>query len=129
MTTPFGPLRLRSDHVAPSNGERAVALVRPEQMHLSTVIRGAGLPATVVRTQFHGHDTVITVSPHAPLEPPTPLTVRAEGSLLVADGTEVEITADGSALAWPASSDARPAGSPDARPADSPDAEPTPISR
>jgi hypothetical protein len=27
--------------------------------------------------------------------------VRAEGDLVVADGTEVEITADGSALAWP----------------------------
>jgi iron(III) transport system ATP-binding protein len=124
VATPFGPLRLRSDHVAPPNGERAVALVRPEQMHLSTVIRGAGLPATVVRTQFHGHDTVITVSPHAPLES-APLTVRAEGSLLVADGTEVEITADGSALAWPAGSpDAWPAGSPGAQPAGSPDAQP-----
>ena len=116
VTTPFGPLRLRSDHVAPSNGERAVALVRPEQMHLSTVIRGAGLPATVVRTQFHGHDTVITVSPHAPPES-APLTVRAEGSLLVADGSEVEITAEGSALAWPAGSpDAWPAGSPEGSP-------------
>jgi iron(III) transport system ATP-binding protein len=76
-----------------------VALIRPEQLVLSTTVTGAGLKATVVRTQFHGHDTVITVDPVSAADP-TPLTIRAEGDLVVANGTEVEITAEGSALAW-----------------------------
>jgi hypothetical protein len=54
----------------------------------------------VVRTQFHGHDTVITVAPRAS-GAAGPITVRAEGNLVVADGTEVELTADGSVVAWP----------------------------
>jgi iron(III) transport system ATP-binding protein len=101
VSTPFGALELRRDSLTWSGGGAAVALVRPEQLVLSTTLSGSGLRATVVRTQFHGHDTVITV---VPLDPPgsDPITVRADGDLVVAKGTEVEITADGSAVAWPA---------------------------
>ncbi len=100
VLTPFGPLELRLRPRAPAAAGPAVALVRPEQLVLSTEVRGAGLRASVLRTQFHGHDTVITVDPHGPSGAP-PITVRAEGGLVVADGTEVEITADGSAVTWP----------------------------
>ena len=55
----------------------------------------------MVRTQFHGHDTVITVHPHTAPGVPA-ITVRADGDLAVADGTEVEVTAVGSAVTWPA---------------------------
>jgi iron(III) transport system ATP-binding protein len=101
VSTPFGPLELRRDPHAWVGAGAAVALVRPEQLVLSTVVSGSGLRAVVVRTQFHGHDTVITVVPAA-LPGADPITVRADGDLLVANGTEVEITADGSAVVWPA---------------------------
>ncbi|HEX3981570.1 MAG TPA: ABC transporter ATP-binding protein [Acidimicrobiales bacterium] len=101
VTTPFGPLELRADPKVTSPSGPAVALVRPEQLILSTTLSGAGLRARVVRTEFHGHDTVITVTPH-PSAPGDPITVRADGDLVVADGTEVEVSAEGSALAWSA---------------------------
>ncbi len=101
VLTPFGPLQLRIDPKAPASAGPAVALVRPEQLILSTEVSGAGLRASVARTQFHGHDTVITVFPTASPGVP-PITVRADGDLAVADGTEVEVTADGSAVTWPA---------------------------
>jgi iron(III) transport system ATP-binding protein len=100
VATPFGTLVLRPHtQTRPADGP-AVALVRPEQLILSTTFDGAGLRATVVRTQFHGHDAVITVSPRN-REVCAPITVRADGGLAVDDGTEVEITADGSVVAWP----------------------------
>jgi iron(III) transport system ATP-binding protein len=101
VATPFGPLSLRRDAHPRAYSGPAVALVRPEQLILSTAMSGAGIRARVVRTEFHGHDTVITVDPDA-LADRSPITVRAEGDLVVADGTEVEITAVGSAVAWPA---------------------------
>jgi iron(III) transport system ATP-binding protein len=101
VLTPFGPLELRLDPRAPASAGPAVALVRPEQLILSTDVRGSGLRASVMRTQFHGHDTVITVDPRGS-PGVSPITVRADGDLVVADGTEVEITADGSAVTWPA---------------------------
>jgi iron(III) transport system ATP-binding protein len=99
VTTPFGPLELRADPKVTSPSGPAVALVRPEQLILSTTLSGTGLRARVVRTEFHGHDTVVTVTPH-PSAPGDPITVRADGDLVVADGTEVEVSAEGSALAW-----------------------------
>ncbi len=101
VLTPFGPLGLRADPRVPARAGPAVALVRPEQLVLSTDVHGTGLRARVVRTQFHGHDTVITVDPEATPGVPS-ITVRADGDLAVAEGTEVEVTADGSAVTWPA---------------------------
>ncbi|MGA3149797.1 MAG: hypothetical protein ABSF33_20345, partial [Acidimicrobiales bacterium] len=63
--------------------------------------RGDGLRAAIVRTEFHGHDTVITVDPVSPTDL-GPITVRAEGDLVLANGTVVEITAAGSAVIWAA---------------------------
>ncbi len=100
VSTSFGPLRLRRDEHPRAFSGPAVALVRPEQLVLSTHMTGAGLRARVLRTEFHGHDTVITVDPEAGPDQ-APITVRAEGDLVVANGTSVEITADGSAVAWP----------------------------
>ncbi|MGH9080711.1 MAG: ABC transporter ATP-binding protein [Acidimicrobiales bacterium] len=100
VLTPFGSLELRIDPTVPASSGPAVALVRPEQLIISTELRGAGLRANVIRTQFHGHDTVITVHPQATPGVPA-VTVRGDGDLEVADGTEVEITAEGSAVTWP----------------------------
>jgi iron(III) transport system ATP-binding protein len=100
VTTPFGPLALRTGPRERTPSGPAIALVRPEQLVLSTAVTGQGLRAVVSRTEFHGHDTVITVDPRSGGDT-SPITVRAEGDLVVADGVEVEITATGSALAWP----------------------------
>jgi iron(III) transport system ATP-binding protein len=103
VTTPFGHLRLRPhpDDAAGAADGPAVALIRPEQLTVSTDLRGHGLRAVVTRREFHGHDTVITLDPR--LEAfSDPLVVRADGDLDLADGTEVAVTAEGSALAWSA---------------------------
>jgi iron(III) transport system ATP-binding protein len=100
VETPFGPLSLRPHPRTPPPSGPSVALVRPEQLVLSPIGAGAGLRATVVRTEFHGHDTVITVAPTGPPGAEM-VTVRAEGDLVVADGAEVAVTALGSVVAWP----------------------------
>jgi iron(III) transport system ATP-binding protein len=99
VATPFGPLELRPDPKAAMPSGPAVALVRPEQLILSTTLSGVGLRARVLRTEFHGHDTVITVEPRSSAAG-DPIIIRAEGDLVVADGTDVEVCAEGSALAW-----------------------------
>ncbi|MGB7050852.1 MAG: TOBE domain-containing protein, partial [Acidimicrobiales bacterium] len=92
-------LRLRPHPDAAAPHGPAVALIRPEQLTVSTELDGAGLRAVVTRREFHGHDTVITLDPRFEAAG-DPLVVRADGDLDLADGTEVEVTAEGSALAW-----------------------------
>jgi iron(III) transport system ATP-binding protein len=106
VDTPFGPMTLRPGSGTGKVSGPVVALVRPEQLAISTTVTGSGLRAVAVRTQFHGHDTVITFSPLA-LPGSDPISVRAEGEMVLADNTVVELTARGSALVWPA-----PVGSP-----------------
>jgi iron(III) transport system ATP-binding protein len=101
VTTPFGRLELRPHPEADAPHGPAVALIRPEQLTVSTALDGRGLRARVTRREFHGHDTVITLDPRLAAIP-DPLVVRADGDLDLADGTEVAVTAEGSALAWPA---------------------------
>ena len=101
VDTPFGPMTLRADGRAGTITGPVVALVRPEQLAISTAVTGSGLRAVALRTQFHGHDTVITFSPVS--QPASDvISVRAEGQLVVADNTEVELTTRGSAVVWPA---------------------------
>jgi iron(III) transport system ATP-binding protein len=115
VATPFGTLSIRAHGRSAVTNGSVVALVRPEQLTLSTKSSGNGMPGTVTRTQFHGHDTVITIEPTSDLllapavnRDPTVdqhlITVRADGNLVVADGTPVEITAAGSVVTWPATS-------------------------
>lgn len=101
VDTQFGPMSIRPDARGRAISGPAVALVRPEQLLLSAVPSGAGWRAVVRQTQFHGHDAVITVSS---LDRPEaePVIVRTGGDLVLADGAEVEITVDGSAVVWSA---------------------------
>jgi iron(III) transport system ATP-binding protein len=100
VTTPLGRLRLRPHPDRAQRDGEAVALLRPEQLAVSTALDHGGLPAVVVRREFHGHDTVITVAPSAH-DFGDPLVVRADGDVAVTDGSAVTVTAQGSALAWP----------------------------
>jgi iron(III) transport system ATP-binding protein len=101
VDTQFGPMSIRSDEQGRTISGPVVALVRPEQLLVSVVPSGAGWRAVVRQTQFHGHDAVITLSS---LDRPDadPVTVRTEGDLVLADGAEVEITVNGSAVVWSA---------------------------
>jgi iron(III) transport system ATP-binding protein len=101
VDTQFGPMSIRPDARSGTISGPVIALVRPEQLVVSTAPTGNGWRAVVQRTQFHGHDSVITVSPLVGSDS-DPVTVRAEGDLVLADGAEVEITVDGSAVVWSA---------------------------
>ncbi|MGD0391783.1 MAG: ABC transporter ATP-binding protein [Acidimicrobiales bacterium] len=116
VDTPFGPMSLRPDSRTVEISGPVVALVRPEQLVISTTITGSGLRAVALRTQFHGHDTVITFSPRS-LPGVDPISVRAEGELVVAEDTEVELTTRGSALVWPARGDSHSGSGESAHPA------------
>jgi iron(III) transport system ATP-binding protein len=96
VETPFGRLARRAGGRPGEHAGPVVALIRPEQLAVSPAMSGLGLRATVVRTEFHGHDSVITVDPGS-----GPITIRAEGDLVVGNGTVVEITANGSVVTWP----------------------------
>jgi iron(III) transport system ATP-binding protein len=101
VDTPFGPMTVRPDSRVGDISGPVLALIRPEQLVISTELTGVGLRVAVRRTQFHGHDTVITVSPvHGAGQ--DLISVRAEGDLVVSNGTEVEVTAGGSAVVWAA---------------------------
>jgi iron(III) transport system ATP-binding protein len=101
VDTQFGPMSIRSDGQGRSISGPVIALVRPEQLLVSAVPSGNGWQAVVRQTQFHGHDAVITLGS---LDRPDadPVTVRTEGDLVLADGAEVEITVNGSAVVWSA---------------------------
>jgi iron(III) transport system ATP-binding protein len=86
VTTAFGRLALRAESDVAARPGPVLALVRPEQLVISTAATGLGQRARVDRSEFHGHDAV---------------TGRADGNLVIAPGSEVEITAVGTSLVWP----------------------------
>ena len=98
--TPLGPLALRSESVATPRPTPAVVLVRPEQMEIRPGPGNDGLAARVLESQFHGHDTVMTVKPEEACGIDV-LVVRTDGELTLVPGAPVTVTARGSVLAWP----------------------------
>ena len=104
-TTPFGLLAVRAGGTA-SGARHSIALVRPEQLAVSTDIHGPGLTARVVRNQFHGHDTVVTVEPEEPIGTPL-VVVRSDGELDAPVGTRVTVVARGEVVTWPDEESAR----------------------
>jgi iron(III) transport system ATP-binding protein len=104
-TTPFGLLPVRAGGTA-SAARHSIALVRPEQLAVSTDPQGSGLTARVVRNQFHGHDTVITVAPDEPIGTPL-VVVRSDGELDAPVGALVTIVARGEVVTWPDEESAR----------------------
>jgi iron(III) transport system ATP-binding protein len=99
-STPFGTLPLSAGSLRVTRPTSAVIMVRPEQVEIRLGPGGDGLTARVVESQFHGHDTVMTVRP----EPSSGLGVivaRTNGGLALAPGTEVTMTTRGPVLAWP----------------------------
>ena len=75
-------------------------MVRPEQVDIGLGRGAQGLAARVVESHFHGHDTVMRVVPHAS-SGIAAIVARTDGSMALAPGTEVTVTAHGPVLAWP----------------------------
>jgi iron(III) transport system ATP-binding protein len=98
--TPFGLLPVRAGGSA-SMSRDAIALVRPEQLSVSKGADGPGLAARVVRNQFHGHDTVITVRPDRSIGTPL-IVVRSDGEFDAPVGAPVTVVAQGQVVTWPA---------------------------
>jgi iron(III) transport system ATP-binding protein len=96
--TLFGPVRLRAGLAVETAGGSVIVLIRPEQI-LASCNGGPGVPATVVECEYHGHDTVLTVSPDAS-NPSIPLRARTDGLDPIAPGTAVVLTVRGEVLAW-----------------------------
>jgi hypothetical protein len=104
-TTPFGLLPVRAGGTV-SAARHSIALVRPEQLVVSVDPHGSGLRARVVRNQFHGHDSAITVEPDEPIGTPL-VVVRADGELDAPVGAKVTIVARGEVVTWPDEESAR----------------------
>lgn len=102
--TPFGPLPVRAGGT-PTGSRPAIALVRPEQLVVSTRTDASGVAARVVRNQFHGHDTVITVEPDRPIGTPL-VVIRADGEFDAPVGAPVTVVARGEVVTWPAEASA-----------------------
>ncbi len=114
-TTALGRLPLRGAEPAPAGGSSPIAatvLVRPEQIDVcpESELPAAdawhsehgGLVGRVVRSDYHGHDALLTIRPLAPLDGVDELIVaRVEGSRVFPRDADVTVRAHGSVIAWP----------------------------
>jgi len=96
--TPLGMLAVRDG--LPAAPGPVTVLIRPEQLAVRPGRDGPGTRGQVISTSFHGHDTVIRVSPgdHAL---PSPLVVRVCGNPRLMPGSAVTLTIREPVCAWP----------------------------
>jgi iron(III) transport system ATP-binding protein len=100
VLTPLGRLPLAEGVDASLLGSSEVlVLVRPEQVVVDPRPGGGGLVGRVAQTDFHGHDTVISV---VVAGSSVPMQARLAGGDPLPPGTEVTLSAAGSVMAWPA---------------------------
>jgi iron(III) transport system ATP-binding protein len=82
----------------PTDGARSgsgLVLIRPEQVRLTADAQGdPGVPARVVATEYHGHDTVV----HVVVGDTQPVTVRIGGPSRFAVGDVVTVGVQGTPL-------------------------------
>ncbi len=99
VVTPVGALGLAAGCVGLHGGDRALVLVRPEQLELNGDGREA-LTGEVRGYEYFGHDGVVRVRPDD--EACDDLVVRVHGAVAWHRGARVGIRARGPVLAWPA---------------------------
>ena len=87
-----------------AEGGSAVVLVRPEQLALD-LGAGKGIRATVVESQYFGHDMVVTLEAEGGAGL---LRARLSSAAPLAVGTEVGVEVTGAVTAWPAGDAERP---------------------
>ncbi|HEY5112284.1 MAG TPA: ABC transporter ATP-binding protein [Acidimicrobiales bacterium] len=102
VETPLGTLRLESsssDLKGASDGTALLVLVRPEQIVIDTDLSEARGTATVVHTEFYGHDAVVKL--RADWDESIFITVRtSEASALPLRESCVALRVRGSVVAW-----------------------------
>lgn len=100
--TPMGTLDLEDSTPelgTMSEGSALIVLIRPEQMALSSDLTDAQATARVVRTEFFGHDAVVTV--RADWDSSTVLSVRTSlATNLPSVDSHVALKIRGSVIAW-----------------------------
>jgi iron(III) transport system ATP-binding protein len=99
--TALGRLQLRPDPARAPGVKQGVVIVRPEQLRVSSDgagQSGEGLPGTVERCLYYGHDALLHIRTAAPGRP-GPLIARVRGEQALASGTAVLVSARGSVSA------------------------------
>jgi iron(III) transport system ATP-binding protein len=99
--TPLGILTVRGDAGAGPRTEVTV-LIRPEQLDVCPGPDGPGIQGRVTAASFHGHDTVLSISPGSQAIH-SPVLVRVHGNPQLAPGSAVTLTVRGPVCAWPRS--------------------------
>jgi iron(III) transport system ATP-binding protein len=105
--TPLGILTVHSD-VSSGPRTEVTVLIRPEQVDVRPGTDGPGMHGRVTTASFHGHDTVISISPSNQAIP-SPVLVRVHGNPQLVPGSVVTLTARGPVCAWPCASQHTPA--------------------
>jgi len=102
-TTILGVLPIRGDAGvgAPRPPVPSTVLVRPEQIEVVAESGGDGIRGRVVRSDYHGHDVLVTVRPDGRGNDEVVI-ARVEGTRTFPVGAAVSVRAHGSVLAWPA---------------------------
>jgi iron(III) transport system ATP-binding protein len=102
VETPLGTLRLEgasSDLADASDGTALLVLVRPEQIVIETDVTDARGTATVVHTEFYGHDAIVKLRPD--WDSATFITLRtSNATALPLHDSHVRLKVHGSVVAW-----------------------------
>jgi iron(III) transport system ATP-binding protein len=80
--------------------QRVTVMVRPEQIVLARGDDGSSAAGQIIRCDYHGHDTVLSVQLTDEHGGAT-LLVRTLGNASLVPGQRVELSARGSVLVWP----------------------------
>jgi iron(III) transport system ATP-binding protein len=105
VVTPFGVLELDDPSSivgGVAEGAGLVVLIRPEQLIVSATLDANQPRATVIETEFYGHDSVLKLQPD--FDANAKLIARtSHARLLPARNTSVSLSVRGSVIAWNAS--------------------------
>jgi iron(III) transport system ATP-binding protein len=110
VDTPLGRLPAILDDERSATAGPVIVLVRPEQIDLQLGTQ-PGLNGQIVRSEYHGHDTIHHVEASAhPGEEPLVMIVRTLGAAPIAPGSPVTLTTRGPLLVWSATGGVRSGG-------------------
>jgi len=97
--TQLGMLAVR-DELGAAPRTAVTVLIRPEQLDVHPGGDGPGAHGRVISTSFHGHDTLISISPGNE-EVPSPILARVRGNPGLGPGSAVTLSVREPVCAWP----------------------------
>jgi len=100
-TTMLGRLPIRGAGPAADGSVPATVLIRPEQIDVCDGSDHRGLVGRVVRSDYHGHDALVTIEPLDHPRRDARIVARVDGTHVFARDAHVTMRAHGSVLAWP----------------------------